>query len=201
MSWYRETFFPRLETRVSKSFSRYKEKLLETCRGEVLEIGFGAGLSLPFYGPAVSRLVAVEPNAGMRRMADMGSVSFPVELKEGVAESIPFPESSFESAVSLLTLCTVQDLEKTISELYRVLRPKGRLFFLEHTLQPKGFMRSVQKKIQPAWGKVACGCHLDRDTVQSLKDQGFAIETLEAIGYSGFPNVVAPVYLGIALKS
>ena len=67
-------------------------------------------------------------------------------------------------------------------------------------MQPEGLMRTVQKKIQPVWEKVACGCHLDRDTVQSLKSHGFEIEMLETVGYSGFPNVLAPVYLGIAVR-
>jgi len=200
MSWYRETFFPWVEARFSRSLGRYKQRLLGTCSGEVLEIGFGTGLSLPHYPASVSRLSAIEPNPGMRKHADLGSVSFDVRLEQGVAEALPFAEASFDNVVSLLTLCSVQDLQKTIQEIQRVLRPGGQFFFLEHTAQSRGVTLGLQRAIQPLWGKIACGCHIDRETVGSLKMAGFDLRQLESIGYSGFPNILAPLYLGIALR-
>ncbi len=201
MSWYREKFFPALESRFSKTLAPQKEALLKDCQGKVLEIGFGAGLSLRHYPKAVTSLSAVEPNPGMRtKIEGLEKVAFKVEVAEGVAEKLPYPDGYFDSVVSLLTLCSVRDLSQSIFELHRVLRTRGKMYFIEHTVHPRGLTRKLQQTVQPLWGKIACGCHIDRDTMGELANQGFAITHLEKIGYSGFPDIWSPLYLGIAIR-
>ncbi|OFZ22726.1 MAG: hypothetical protein A2X94_03505 [Bdellovibrionales bacterium GWB1_55_8] len=201
MSFYEEKIFPIGNNLISRRFFRHKENLLKSCKGNVLEIGFGAGLSLPFYPAAVTLVTGLEPNAGMRRMVEKSASFPPANIVAGVAEQLPFPDSSFDSVVSIFTLCSVTDLEKSVSEIKRVLKRDGRFYFIEHAVQPKpGPTRTIQNLIQPVWGKIGCGCHVNRDTLQALVGAGFKIEKLKSIGYSGFPNFLSPLYRGIATK-
>lgn len=213
LEFYQNSIFPKANNLLSKKFGKYKSELLESCAGKVLEIGFGAGLTLDHYPAGVTKVVGIDPNPGMRKLArehllyqNVGAKNLhktaKITIINACAEALPLPDRTFDSAVSIFTLCSVTDTNAALKEIWRILAPGGQLFFLEHTGQTKpSLTRALQKTIQPLWKKLACGCHLDRDTLSLMQNQGFDVQILRTIGYSGFPNFLSPIYLGIAKKA
>lgn len=200
MNFYSEQIFPIINDLFTRSFDRHRKKILISATGKVLEIGFGTGLSLPCYPSTVSEVVGLEPNNGMLKKAKKNKSHIrKVQIVEGVVEHLPFIEKEFDAVVSFLTLCSVINLKGAIAEIKRVLKkPGGKFYFIEHVIQPKGTLtRQLQETIQPIWGSIACGCHLNRNTIQELQTAGFNLE-IKRIGYSGFPNILGPIYRGIA---
>ncbi len=161
---------------------RWRARVCGGVSGEVLEIGFGAGQNLAYYGSAVTRVHAVDPSdvawgRAQRRISQFGR---PVQRVARDAASLPLPDAGVDAVVSTWTLCTVPDLRGALAEVRRVLRPGGRLHLVEHSLAPGEGVRRVQRGIQPIWGPVAGGCHLDRDIPAALADSGFAVDSLDA---------------------
>ncbi len=198
---YSQKIFPRLNEVLTHSFKRHRAKLLSPARGRVLEIGFGSGLSLPHYPKTVKNLVGLEPSKGMRARVRVPNKFMNFKLVAGKAEKIPFEDETFDFVVSHFTLCSVRDLPKSLSEIHRVLKPRGRFLFLEHALNDKSALtRKLQKTLAPVFKKCAEGCNLDRDILAALKKAGFEIDELKTIGYNGFPNFVSPIYRGSASR-
>ena len=157
-----------------------RARLLTEARGTVLEVGGGTGANLQHYGVA-ERVTVVEPDPYMRKRLGPKSVaaSVPVEVSAAGAESLPFADGSFDTVVSTLVLCTVPDQGSALREIRRVLRPDGRLLFIEHVRAP-GSMARWQYRINPLWKRINGGCHLNRDTVAAMKGAGFEMETFES---------------------
>lgn len=144
-------------------------------RGTVLEIGFGSGRNLAFLPDAVTDVLAVDPSdAGWQRASRrIESFGRPV-VRIGVdAAHLPRPDSSVDSVLCTWTLCSVRDLSQVLAEIRRVLRPGGQLHFAEHGLSPEPAIATVQHVLQPAWGRLAGGCHLDRDVCAELVAAGW----------------------------
>lgn len=156
-----------------------RERLLSVARGVVLEIGGGTGANLPHYRD-VERVTVSEPDPFMREKLrpKLARARVPVELSEAGAEALPFPDDSFDTVVSTLVLCTVPDQGLALAEIRRVLRPGGRLLFIEH-VRGEGSAARWQDRIEPLWGFLLAGCHPNRDTVSSMREAGFEIEALE----------------------
>lgn len=175
-------------------------RLLRDARGEVLEIGGGTGANLPHYRSA-ERVVVSEPDPHMRQRLrlKLENLHFPVEVSEAGAQSLPFADGSFDAVVSTLVLCTVPDQREALEEIRRVLRPGGRLLFIEH-VRSNGRMARWQDRVEPLWGRMAAGCHPNRDTVTSVERSGFRVEALEhfepPVPLSGF----TPHVQGAALR-
>lgn len=181
MSFYSETLFPVLHDGVTYPLRRYRKRVLQETFGNVLEIGFGSGTSVPFYPPGVQEIVGLDPSAGMLARAERHQDPR-VRIVRGHAESLPFQEHTFDHVVSILTLCSVSHLSQTLLEIQRVLKPEGRLHFLEHIALPRGTLgRHIQTWIQPIWGHLACGCHLNRETVNTLSTHGWSLHRVEPL--------------------
>lgn len=154
----------------------WRSRLAARARGRVLEVGAGTGSQLRWYGPG-AEVVALEPGPGMvaraRRRAERASAS--VTVLEGVAEALPFPAASFDTAVSVFTFCSVADPAQAFAELCRVLVPGGSLLMLEHVHLPWQPGRWLQSMAAPAWAAAAGGCRLDRDTGRFMSEAGFVI--------------------------
>jgi ubiquinone/menaquinone biosynthesis C-methylase UbiE len=150
--------------------------------GTVLEVGFGSGRSLPFYGPDVTRVLAVEPSepAWERSAARRRAFGRPVERVAPDAADLPLPRDSVDAAVASWTLCTVPDLAGALAEVARVLRPTGALHAVEHSAAPDAVTARAQRALQPVWGPLAGGCHLDRDVPRALREAGYAVELRRA---------------------
>ena len=156
-----------------------RRRLLAGARGAVLEIGGGTGANLAHYR-YVDRVVVAEPDPFTRRRLaqKLTDARVPVEVSATGAEELPFPDGSFDTVVSTLVLCTVPHQESALDEVRRVLRPGGRLLFIEH-VRAVGSAARWQARLRPLWGRLFGGCHLDRDTVAAIEEAGFEIETCE----------------------
>lgn len=172
-----------------------RQELLCGVRGEVLEIGAGTGANLPHYPPEV-RLVATEPDPYMLRRAKRRSSPIYVEWVEAAAESLPFPSGRFDAAVATLVLCSVNDPQQALAEIYRVLKPGGRFYFFEHVASESPGWRRAQRLLTPVWKRLAAGCHLDRDTLRFIAEAGFRIGYVKSERSVPFQ----PVVYGEALR-
>ena len=156
----------------------WRRRLAARAHGRVLEIGAGTGSQFGWYAPGAV-VTALEPDPGMagraRRRATLAAAR--VEVVEGRAERLPFPDAAFETAVSVFSLCTVDDQAAALAELRRVLVPGGTLLLLEHVHLPWQPGRALQSIAAPAWAAVAGGCRLDRDTLSGVRASGFAAVT------------------------
>src|SRR5215211_4326052 len=171
-----------------------RRRLLAGARGAVLEIGGGTGANLAHYRD-VDRVTIAEPDPFMRNRIGpkLEDAPVPVEVSAAGAEELPFPDGSFDTVVSTLVLCTVPDQESALDEVRRVLRPGGRLLFIEH-VRAAGSTARWQDRLEPLWGRLLGGCHPNRDTGAAIEKAGFEIDTFESfhppIAFSGFtPHV------------
>ncbi len=182
----------------------WRRDLLQDLSGEVLEVGAGTGLNLPHYPPAVTRLVLAEPDRHMRaklsRKPPPAGVAR-VEIVEAALEALPMPHASFDAVVSTLVLCSVDDPDRALGEVRRVLRPGGRFVFLEHVAdEADPRVRRWQARVEPLWKRIAGNCHLARRTEQAIIAAGFEIQRVER---EGLPKAVAlgrPSVRGVARK-
>ena len=152
---------------------RQRIRTAHEANGRVLELGVGTGLNLPYYDGAES-VVGVDPDPHMLRRARRRGGA---ELVEASAEELPFPDESFDTVVAALSLCTIPDVAAALAEARRVLRPDGRLLFLEHVRSESERAAALQDRIEPLWTRLAGGCHPNRDTVAAIERE-FAIERL-----------------------
>jgi len=201
MGLYRRHVFPWLchKAMGDEETARRRREALAGVSGEVLEIGFGTGHNLPFYPEAVTRIVGVEPNPGMHRIAarQVAAARVPVDLVLERAEELPFPDASFDAAVSTFTLCSLDDPAAALAELRRVLRPGGLFAFLEHGLAPEPKVARWQRRLTPLQRRIGDGCHLDRKIDSLVAAGGLTLERLET-GYQPGPKVASYLYRGLA---
>lgn len=148
---------------------KLRQTLLQKAVGHVLEVGAGSGANFPYY-PANTTVTALEPSPLLRRRASAKAIALPnLQVISGTAEALPFADEQFDTVVSTLVLCSVDDLDLAIREMHRVLKPGGRLLLLEHIASHHPVDLTVQKAINPAWMKMFGKCHLDRQTVQAVQ--------------------------------
>lgn len=181
MSFYENRVLPRLINLActGKPTRRQREKIVPRAYGDVLEIGFGGGLNLPYYdGDKVRKIFGLEPSAGMRRSAarNIAASSLDVELIDLPGEEIPLDDSSVDSILVTYTLCTIPDAVSALEGMRRVLKPRGHLFFCEHGKAPDGDVHTWQNRLNGAWGRFSGGCNMNRDIPALLRAGGFEIE-------------------------
>jgi SAM-dependent methyltransferase len=179
----------------------HRRRLVEQATGAVLEIGAGTGRNLPLYRTA-TRAVALEPGPGMRTRANHAAQAarVPVEVIDGTAEHLPFPDAAFDTVVASLVLCTVPDLTQTLAEASRVLRPGGTLRFYQHVRADDPRLARWQDRLERPWGWLAGGCHPNRDVVAAITAAGFRMLELDQFDFQIMPPVVRPHVLGVAQR-
>jgi ubiquinone/menaquinone biosynthesis C-methylase UbiE len=179
---------------------RQRAKLIPQARGQVLEIGVGTGLNLPFYDRSqIVRLCALDPSPQMHAKAVQrkNAAGLDVELLVLSAEEIPMPDASFDTVVTTFTLCTIPDPVKALREMRRVLKPEGQLLYCEHGRAPDAGVRRWQDRMNPFWRPIAGGCNLNRDIPALLQAGGFRLESLDEMYLPG-PRPLTYNYWGVA---
>lgn len=187
--------------------SEMRAELLDEARGRTLEIGAGTGLNLVHYTGAVSELVLTEPDPFMAarlrgKLAADPPAPGRVEVVETPAEELPFEDAGFDTVVSTLCLCTVEDPGRAAAEAARVLRPEGRLLYLEHVRSPDSErLARWQDRLERPWGWLGAGCHPNRPTWETLRVAGFDLEGIERDQVPKAPPIVRPMIRGVARRA
>ena len=203
MRFYEKQILPRILNAAGgmKTLEPLRSRVCEGLAGNVVEIGFGSGLNIPFYPAAVTQVAAVEPSdlgwklAGQRLKA--ASVSVRRSGLDG--QSLPLADNSYDAALSTWTLCTIPDAAAALSELRRVLKPGGTLHFLEHGLAPDEHVRRWQRRLDPLEQRIFGGCHFTRPIVDLLTAAGFTITDLDVF-YEKGPKFAGADSLGTAVS-
>ena len=184
-----------------KNSMEQREKVIPLATGNVLEIGIGAGHSLPHYnGSKVNRLTAIDPLEKLwrKRKTELSDLDFEVSYIRGRAEQIPSEDDTFDTVVVTFTLCSVEHIDDALKEIHRVLKPCGRLVFSEHGKAPDEKLEKWQNLINPVWKRIGGGCNLNRDIPAILERNGFRPEEMNA-GYQDGWKATSYHYWGSAL--
>jgi ubiquinone/menaquinone biosynthesis C-methylase UbiE len=177
-----------------------RRKALAGVTGTVLEVGFGSGHNLPFYPAAVSKVLAVDPSKQAAKLARkrIAAARVPVAYLPLEGEAIDAPDASVDSVVSTFTLCSVRDPGAALAQLRRVLKPGGRLFFVEHGRSDDPKVRRWQDRLNGLQMALVGGCHLNRDIEGLLRAAGFAFDEIEKYDLPGSSRVTGSLTRGVA---
>lgn len=201
MGLYRDRILPYLihASMRQETFELYRRRLTAAAEGRVLEVGVGSGLNLPLYSASVTQIIGLDPSTKLLSMARNvgGTLTKEIELIEGSAEVLPLADHSIDTLVTSWTLCSVPDVRRALEEMRRVLKPSGRLLFVEHGRAPEETVVRWQDRLTPAWRRIAGGCHLNRPIGELIEASGFTMEHM-ATGYMTGPRPMTFMYEGSA---
>lgn len=184
----------------NKDTARVRADWVPHARGDVLEVGIGSGLNLPFYSAEVQRIYGVDPSPELQKMARkrMAGQAIKVEfLSQSAEDGLPLSEASIDTVVITWTLCSIADPPKALQQMRRVLRPSGRLIFVEHGRAPDSAVRVWQDRLTPVWKRIGGGCHLNRKIDELVVQAGFQIDELRTTYLPG-PRPMTYTYQGFA---
>lgn len=204
MGWWTEQVVPRV-TRVALSPKRTGEIRARVCAGlsgRVLELGFGSGPNAAYYPAGLTELLVVEPSDTGWRLSRgrRAGITAPVTRVGLDGQLLPLTDGSVDAAVSTWTLCSIPDAGAALAELRRVLRPGGRLHFVEHGLAPDEGVVRWQRRLEPAQRRLFAGCHLTRPIDRLLLDAGFALDRLDRYYEPREPKAFGSLYEGVAVS-
>jgi len=179
-----------------------RRQLLAGAEGATIEIGAGTGLNLQHYPDAVTRLVLVEPDRHMRaRLERRANELRPTaEIGDASADHLPFPDATFDTAVVTLVLCSVPDQQAALAEIARVVKPSGRLLFLEHVRSDDPKVAKLQDRARPVYHWLA-GCNPNRATLGALEASPFEVESVTHGEVPKAPKIERPLIAGVARRS
>jgi ubiquinone/menaquinone biosynthesis C-methylase UbiE len=201
---YRDHLLPRVQNKVMdrKDLRAVRSRVCSVLSGDVVEVGFGTGLNAPHYPDVVQRIAAVEPSALCMRIAQprIAATSTKVELAGLTGERLDLPSEEFDAALSTWTLCTIPDVDAALAEIHRVLKPGGKFHFVEHGRGPDADVARWQARIEPAWKRIAGGCHVTRNISGLIEEAGFRLDSVQTYYMEGEPKVFGYTFEGIAFK-
>jgi ubiquinone/menaquinone biosynthesis C-methylase UbiE len=200
MGFWNDKILPRMIDRGMRNdfMNDHRHRAAPLAKGRVLEIGSGSGLNFPLYGPAVTHLFGLEPSAYLRDKADefAAKTTFSVDMIDASAEAIPLANDEVDTVVSSWTLCSIPDIEATLQELRRVLKPDGRFVFIEHGRAPDKSVSNWQDRLVPLSTRLL-GCSLNRPMDTLIDDAGFELLEMEKHYFDG-PKIISYHYIGQA---
>jgi ubiquinone/menaquinone biosynthesis C-methylase UbiE len=201
MSWYDRYVLPRLIDAACSQppMQALRARYVPRAAGDVLEMGIGSGLNLVHYSSAVRSITGLDPAIELTARAETRArrIAAPVTLLRVSGEEIPAPDARFDSLVCTWTLCSIPNVHAALREMRRVLKPGGRLFFVEHGRAPEPGVQRWQRRLEPLWKKIGGGCHLTRAADELIAAAGFRIVEREA-GYQPGPRFAAFMTHGVA---
>ncbi len=203
MSWFMAAIYDRFMEGMERACGdAWRKELVGDLRGDVLEIGAGTGRNLDHYED-VRRLVLSEPDPHMRKrlVAQTLRLAMPVTVTGWEAERLACEAATFDAVVCTLVLCSVRDPARCLAEIHRVLRPEGKLVFLEHVASEEPKRLAWQRGLEPAWKLVAGNCHLCRDTARSIESAGFRFDRITRESARKALPIVRPTIRGVAVAS
>jgi ubiquinone/menaquinone biosynthesis C-methylase UbiE len=205
MSFYSRHIFPRLMDWAMSlpPVRELRPTALADAAEPVLEIGFGTGLNLPYYPDRVRRLTVLDTNPGMNRRAAKRIADSPIAVERIGLEPgnrLPVEDESFTTVVSTWTLCSIDQIDNAMAEVFRVLRPGGRLLFCEHGLSPDPKVARWQHRLTGLQKCIAAGCRLNRDIAAIVSAQPFEVERCDRFYMPGAPKISGYTYRGAARK-
>jgi SAM-dependent methyltransferase len=203
MGFYDQQVVPRIINFLcGRRFGPLRRRVCAGLAGNVMEIGFGSGLNVPFYPEAVSAVAAVEPSDVGWKLAGgrVAATSVPVRRSGLDGQSLPFADDSFDAALSTWTLCTIPDPAAALREVRRVLRPGGILHFVEHGLAPDESVRRWQHRLDPLEQRLAGGCRFTQPIIDLLQAAGFTVQDLDVFYEKGVPKFTGAYSLGTAVS-
>ena len=202
MGFYEEQILPRVTDRAlrGKEAARLRARVTAGLSGEVLEVGFGSALNVPYYPPAVTRVRAVDPSAVARKLAAerVAASMVPVEYIGVDAQALPLADASVDYVVSVLTLCAIH-ADRALAEIRRVLRPAGAFHFMEHGLSPQETVARWQHRLTPLQRRVFGGCHIDRPIGRLVAGAGLELTRLDNYYLKG-PRAFGYMFDGVATR-
>lgn len=204
VEFYSRVIFPRICNFLLNNplVGQYRRRLLVQAQGNILEIGFGTGLNLPYYPGGIRRITTIDPNPGMQKLARRQSSRRDIDVDHYAArsEQLPFGNNRFDCVVSTFTLCSVLNVTESLREVYRVLLPGGRFLYLEHGRSPEPAIQKWQRRLN--WLQQLCGdgCRLDRNIHELVGTQPFSSLERSNEYLSRTPRTHGYLYVGIATK-
>lgn len=204
MGFYDDRFIPWIieHAMARPPIAELRPQVLAGASGDILEIGFGTGRNLAFYPPEVKKLTVLEPNRGMARYAAPRLAASPIDVTAVPmsAEELPFDAGRFDTVVSTWTMCTIPDLDNALAEFHRVLKPGGKLLFIEHGRSPDPKIARWQRWMNPCSRFFGGGCHMDRDIPGFIRRCPLRLESLEQFYMKDTPKVGGYTSKGAAVK-
>jgi ubiquinone/menaquinone biosynthesis C-methylase UbiE len=203
MGLYSKYIFPRILdwSLGTAEFGKYRSRALEPARGDTLEIGFGTGLNLPFYPEAVTKLTVIDSENMLEGRVDKRVAACPIPVTKMQLDAqgrSPFDDHSFDSVVSTMTLCSIDDTAAALGEIRRVLKPGGNFLFFEHGRSDDPAVARRQDRFNPIQRIIGVGCNMNRKIDTLIKDAGFEITTLDRFLLPKTPRALAEMYRGVA---
>jgi ubiquinone/menaquinone biosynthesis C-methylase UbiE len=204
MGFYENQVVPRFTDLVMsrRELTPIRARVAASLDGDVLEVGFGSGLNVPHYPPAVTRVRAVDPATIGRKLAAkrVASSNVPVEYTDLDGQTLSLKSASIDHVLTTWTLCSIPDVDRALSEIRRVLRPGGSFHFVEHGRSPDPNVAGWQDRLTPIQRRIAGGCHLNRPIDQLVRNSGLELTQLENY-YAKGPRPFGYMFEGVATKS
>jgi len=203
MSLYDKYILPKLLNKCcsSPSMVHQRKKVVPLAEGDVLEVGIGSGLNLPFYDKSkITKLWGLDPSEELNKMAleVAREEDLEVDFIISGAEEIPLPDNRVDTVLLTYTMCTIPEVNLANEEIKRVLKPEGKLIFCEHGLSPDERVYKWQKRINPLWKRIAGGCNLHRNIPEIIESSGFGIEEIDTMYLPNTPRFAGYNYWGYA---
>lgn len=204
--WYDAHVMPRLIRCACGTGQMLKRRsmVVPLAKGDVFELGCGGGINQQFYNKdAITSYAGIDPHEGLleNTREEARAKGWTADIRQGIGEDIPFASRSFDSVVCTFTLCSVQEPERVLSEMQRILRPGGQALFLEHGRAPDADVAKWQDRIEPVWKRLAGGCHLTRPIGSAFRGSGFEVEPLGQGYMPKSPRFAAWNEWGVARKA